>query len=82
VVDPRATVVIEGFLGGYHYRQRPDMKYDLDPEKNWYSHTLDALAYIATELFPVRRDADDEDEVQWRHQHKSGARGRTRGEYR
>ncbi len=64
VVDPRATAIADGFGGGYCYPQRADGTYGRDPAKNWFSHSLDALAYIATRLFcrPVEEDDDDERE--------------------
>lgn len=58
IVDPRATSIIEGFLGGYCYKQRGDGRYDYDPDKNWYSHIFDAFGYIATRLFSAG-DAGD-----------------------
>jgi hypothetical protein len=62
VVDPRAEVIKEGFLGGYHRKQYTNGEYDRYPEKNFYSHTFDAFGYIATRLFErINRD-DEEDE--------------------
>lgn len=58
VVDPRATVVKDGFSGGYHRKRRADGAYEERPEKNWYSHAFDALAYIAARLFVVPEDDD------------------------
>jgi hypothetical protein len=63
VVDSRAEVIKEGFLGGYHYPQRRDGHYDYTPEKDYYSHVMDALAYVATRLFETRgAEEEDEDE--------------------
>jgi len=61
LVDPRATTVIEGFLGGYHHKQRADGAYEWDPHKNYYSHTMDALGYVATRLFARHKPDKDED---------------------
>lgn len=61
VCDPDAEAVITGFLGGYHYPQRADGSYAYDPKKDFYSHTMDALGYIATRLF-VRVESGDDDE--------------------
>lgn len=60
VVDKRAVPVIEGFGGGYCYPLRSDGTYGPDPDKNWYSHTMDALAYIATRLFHRPKDEEEE----------------------
>lgn len=62
IVDPGATVIKDGFSGGYHYPQRADGSYARDPLKNWYSHSLDALAYVATRLFYRPADEEEEDE--------------------
>lgn len=51
VVDPAATFVREGFRGGYHYKQRADGRYELDPDKNRYSHVMESLQYVASRLF-------------------------------
>lgn len=61
IVDPEATTVVEGFLGGYHYKQRADGSYEWDPHKNYYSHTMDALGYVATRLFARHKPDKDED---------------------
>lgn len=64
VVCCTATTMVEGFLGGYAYKQRSDGRYEWDPDKNWYSHPFDALGYVATRLFAraKRRDDDDDEE--------------------
>lgn len=51
LVDPGATLIREGFRGGYHYHQRADGRYELDPMKNKYSHSFDALGYVASRAF-------------------------------
>jgi hypothetical protein len=67
VVDPRATVIKDGFGGGYHRKRRSDGSYEGKPDKNWYSHAFDALAYIAACLF---RTFEEEEEP-----HVARARG-------
>ena len=62
VVDPRATVIKDGFAGGYHHERLADGNYSDKPEKNWYSHAFDALAYIAACLFVVPEDLDERSE--------------------
>jgi len=64
VVDPRANAVIEAFLGGYCYHQRADGQFDQDPHKNWASHTMDALGYVASRLFHQAKDEDEDEEGQ------------------
>lgn len=60
VVDPRATVIRDGFAGGYHFPKRADGSYETHPEKDWFSHSLDALAYVAACLF-YQPEEDEED---------------------
>ncbi len=50
VVDPAAKMIIDGFEGGYHYPQRQDGRYELDPAKNHFSHPMNALEYAASRL--------------------------------
>ena len=78
-VCPTATTVIEGFMGGYHYGQRADGRYDLDPKKNFHSHYMDALGYIASRMDHVmgvwvQEDEDEGDSIVRKHQYKSLAR--------
>ena len=62
VVDPRAESIKEGFLGAYSFAQRRDGSYEYHPDKNWWSHQFDAMAYIATRLFSqTQQDEEDED---------------------
>lgn len=65
VVDPGATVIKDGLSGGYHYPQRADGSYAREPLKNWYSHSIDALGYIATRLFyrPAEEPEEDDEEA-------------------
>jgi hypothetical protein len=61
VVDPNCTVIAEGLGGGYHYPQKTDGRYELEPLKNWHSHGCNAMEYIATRLFkqPEKKDRDE-----------------------
>ncbi|MHA2642985.1 MAG: hypothetical protein V2G41_10095 [bacterium JZ-2024 1] len=63
VVDPRATIIHEAFLGGYNYASRRDGGYDYFPEKNYYSHIMDALGYIATRLFAYSSKGLEEEDM-------------------
>ena len=62
VIDPRATLLIEGFSGSYHYPQRRDGTYDSRPKKNLTSHVHDALQYLTAKVFSHQPDTDDEDD--------------------
>ena len=60
VVSPEAQQVLDAFRGGYHYHQRADGRYELDPMKNESSHVADALSYSASRLFaePARKEEE------------------------
>lgn len=58
LVAPSATMLREGFRGGYHYAQRADGRYELDPAKNKYSHSQDSLGYVASRVFLQRVTKD------------------------
>lgn len=81
VVDPRATVVQEAFLGGHHYKQRADGRYELDAFKGYHSHTANACEYACTRLFakpkrdPVRDPNEPRKEPFRSHASSSGRRG-------
>jgi hypothetical protein len=79
VVDRRCRTVVEGFSGAYAYKQRSDGRYELDPEKNFWSHSMNALEYPATRLFAQAKDEEDEDAP--RHEVRSRAAGRDRGRW-
>ncbi|HEU4754344.1 MAG TPA: hypothetical protein VFU47_14635 [Armatimonadota bacterium] len=69
--------VLEGFQGGYSYRQRATGEYELDPDKNWYSHPLNALEYGASRLFAAAPPGGEEPEPVW--QRTTRAAGRRKG---
>jgi hypothetical protein len=80
LVDPRAHAIVEGFQGAYHYRRRADGSYEDRPEKNWHSHPMDAIQYVATRLFASGMELADEDDARpfvepWRS-HAAGRRER------
>lgn len=62
IVDPRAEFVISLMLGGYVYEELPDGTYSVDPKKDHWSHTANALEYVATRLHTKSFRFDDEDE--------------------
>ncbi len=53
LIDPGCHRLINGFLGGYHYKEigQPGSQiYNDKPEKNRFSHVHDALAYVLVKL--------------------------------
>jgi hypothetical protein len=66
VMHPRCRVLRKGFQGGYHYRRLrvTGERYVAEPDKNRYSHPMDAAQYVATHLFAsalTQRPDYDED---------------------
>jgi len=52
LIDPRCKRLVDGFSGGYRYAERGNTgTFSERPEKNQYSHTHDALQYVALDLF-------------------------------
>lgn len=69
VVDPEATPILDMFQGGYHYHQRADGRYELDPMKNHASHIANALEYAVGGLsWAVAQAQEDEYEGYLPHQ--------------
>ncbi|MEJ0093804.1 MAG: hypothetical protein WDN46_10275 [Methylocella sp.] len=70
LLHPRCKKLRKGFLGGYNYRRMQTRKerFADQPDKNEYSHPMDALQYVATRIFgeglrtPKLRPSDDSDE--------------------
>jgi hypothetical protein len=65
-VDPRERFLIDAFKGGYRKKQVANKEIYLDePEKNEYSHLMNALEYLVSRLQygrpapPPRRGSDD-----------------------
>jgi hypothetical protein len=53
-IDPRCHRLIDGFSGGYKYKERGNAGTHADvPDKNKYSHIHDALQYVALDLFGI-----------------------------
>lgn len=50
LIDPRNTWLIAAFTGGYH-RKEVAGRYLEVPDKNEYSHIIDALGYLAASIF-------------------------------
>lgn len=52
-LHPRCKTLRKGFLGGYHFRRLATNaeRYSTEPEKNNFSHVMDATQYVATILF-------------------------------
>lgn len=64
-------------FAGYHYKERSDGTYELDPAKTWESHTVDAAGYIATREFEQPQKKTDRDKGS-RREWTSGAKTKTR----
>lgn len=50
LVDPRMTTVVRGFRGGYRFRRiqvSGEARYTEKPDKNSFSHSADAVQYVA-----------------------------------
>lgn len=63
-IDTRCKTIIEGFLGGYHYREDdPDKevttKYEVPFHDNFYSHLMNTVEYVAVNAYkPIQRHTD------------------------
>jgi len=55
LVDRRCGILIDGFMGGYHYKETREGKLDSDDPDGggYYEHAQDALRYITIALFKV-----------------------------
>ncbi|MBZ0158406.1 MAG: hypothetical protein K8I29_19585 [Alphaproteobacteria bacterium] len=58
-LDPGCRVIRKGFNGGYRYRKihGSDNKYSPEPEKNFFSHIMNALEYAALHVGDGIRNA-------------------------
>lgn len=54
LIDPRCTFIIAAFTGGYR-RKEVAGRYSEDPDKNEYSHIMDAFGYVASMTFGVEK---------------------------
>lgn len=68
IVNPTADVIIHAFMGAYAYEQYSDGTFGRDPEKNFHSHSMDALGYIATRLFARGEGRKDDEDEEMRRQ--------------
>jgi len=52
-IHPRCEITRRGLMGGYHFRRMhlAGDRFAEKPEKNEYSHPVDALGYVGTRLF-------------------------------
>jgi hypothetical protein len=55
VVHPRCTILIDGFQGGYCYKDE-DVPKEEPAKDGYYDHLQDCLRYMATWLFPELSD--------------------------
>jgi hypothetical protein len=51
LIDPREEFGISCFLGGYHYKQFSDGRFDRHPDKGHASHLMNCWEYTATRLW-------------------------------
>jgi len=59
LVDPGCLRIIDGFEGGYAFREIGNTGvYGTEPDKNEYSHIHDAVQYPATRIFPAGYDEE------------------------
>ena len=65
VIDPRCTRLINGFIGGYVYPEKIGIagEFLAQPMKNSFSHIHDALQYLCSKLFSVRKRQEMEMEM-------------------
>jgi len=66
MIDKRCKVLIDGFLGGYHYPEKTEGKPEKElPEKDgYYEHLMDALRYIVVNtktMFEVKKGVRSEE---------------------
>lgn len=64
IVDESCKIIIDGFLGGYHYPKRQgDKPVKEEPEKDgYYDHLMNALEYIIVNLFTVAAGNEESDD--------------------
>jgi hypothetical protein len=58
LIDPKCTMIIEAFTGGYHRKVVAGRTLD-EPDKNEYSHLMDCLAYLCAKLYKESRGQAD-----------------------
>lgn len=53
IVDESCKIIIDGFLGGYHYPMPTELKpiVEIPEDDGFYEHLLNALEYIAVNIF-------------------------------
>lgn len=57
IVDPCCPIIIDGFLGGYHYPEAVQGQPESETpfEDDYYEHLMNGLEYIIVNLFGVRK---------------------------
>lgn len=53
LIDPRCTWIIGAFTGGYHRKEVAGRLLE-EPDKNEYSHIMDAVGYVAASIYNVQ----------------------------
>ena len=63
LISPECRMLIEGFVGTYRYEEIGEtQRYREVPEKNAWSHPMDALLYVVGGVRTVGRDRREERE--------------------
>ena len=57
LIDPSCTRLINGFLGGYCYKETATGIYSDQPEKNKFAHIQDAFQYVAVKIALTDHDS-------------------------
>lgn len=63
VFDPRLSILIGAFTGGYHRKQIGDKILD-EPEKNEFSHLVDCVSYICAHMYRRRNMDSNKDKYE------------------
>ncbi|MFA5376425.1 MAG: hypothetical protein WC455_11830 [Dehalococcoidia bacterium] len=67
VISPNCHMLIEGFQGAYRFQQIGETeRFRNDPEKNAWSHPMDALEYVVGALFTPKKHQRNRDEDDYR----------------
>lgn len=74
LIDPDNALLIDGFMGGYHYPEIGTTGYYGDkPEKNKYADAHDALQYVMVKLYGSSAKDEDLDDLEYPESYGQGA---------
>lgn len=75
-IDPRCTMLIEGFEGAYKFEEIGQSgRYREDVDKNAWSHPMNAFEYLAGGIYGRQAETRDEDEERERRKRKKALEG-------